>query len=92
MLGKEKHPCEGRISSGEMSEPWGPALLEQSSLASWKVQGLEWMQAEYCAVSKSAQVGGFWGMLRYPVPLDTPSRGQHNHPLHTELGRGQPWG
>ncbi|NXS78843.1 TGIF2 protein, partial [Erpornis zantholeuca] len=41
MLGKERHVCEEGVSSGQMSELWGPALLEQSIMASQKVVGLK---------------------------------------------------
>lgn len=63
MLGKEcvKGMCEGGGLSGEPSEPWGPALLEQSILASQKVEGLEWEQAEHPVVSKSCTGGRVLG-------------------------------
>lgn len=60
MLRKERHLCEGRVSSGEMSEPWGPGL-QQSILASWKVEGLEWTQVEHRVVSKSCTGGRVLG-------------------------------
>lgn len=52
---------KGRVSSGETSEPWGPALLEQSILARRKVEGLEWQQVAYPVISKSCTGGRVLG-------------------------------
>lgn len=74
MLGKERHLCEERVFSGETSETWGPALLEQSILARRKVEGLEWQQAAYPVVSKScADWGGFGGCYFILFPWTPPT-------------------
>lgn len=94
MLGKEcvKGMCEGGVSLGSRLSPgdqlcWSRAFWPARRWRDWSGNRLNTLLSV-----KAAQVGGFWGMLLYPVPLDTPSRGQDDHPLHTELGRGQALG